>query len=129
MNSRLPVLGLADWNPHGLALLMVFREGSINFWCDDDFRINLKWLGLRSTHFEDYNIPEESFEEVKGNDVAVVKRLLCESEAVTENHKYQSELLKMLEQGTLQLQAMYSFGLPWFSQVFIPELVRSADYI
>lgn len=44
---RVPVLGVCDWNPHGLDLLLVYKSGSRNTALDDGAFTTpqLKWLG------------------------------------------------------------------------------------
>ncbi|KAG8375019.1 hypothetical protein BUALT_Bualt10G0056000 [Buddleja alternifolia] len=72
---ELPILGLVDWNPAGLAILCTFKFGSIAMGLEAyRYACNVKWLGLRKDDIEQL-IPEESLIPLKPRDHQIAKSL------------------------------------------------------
>ncbi|XP_047332839.1 meiotic recombination protein SPO11-2-like isoform X2 [Impatiens glandulifera] len=72
---ELPILGLVDWNPAGLAVLCTFKYGSIGMGLEAyKYACNVKWLGIRRDDLE--LIPEQSFIPFKPRDLQIAKSLL-----------------------------------------------------
>ncbi|KAK6137426.1 hypothetical protein DH2020_028849 [Rehmannia glutinosa] len=72
---ELPILGLVDWNPAGLAILCTFKFGSVAMGLEAyRYACNVKWLGLRKDDIEQL-IPEESLVPLKPRDHQIAKSL------------------------------------------------------
>ncbi|KAL0289778.1 UNVERIFIED_CONTAM: Meiotic recombination protein SPO11-2 [Sesamum calycinum] len=92
----LPILGLVDWNPAGLAILCTFKFGSIAMGLEAyRYACNIKWLGLRKDDIEEL-IPEDSLIPLKPRDHQIGKSL-ASSEILQDNYK--EELAAMIQTG------------------------------
>ncbi|CAL5442620.1 unnamed protein product [Camellia sinensis] len=103
----LPIFGLVDWNPAGLAILCTFKFGSIGMGLEAyRYACNVKWLGLRRDDLE--LIPEQSFMPLKPKDVQIAKSL-ASSEILQDNYK--EELAVMVQSGKrAEIEALYFHG-------------------
>ena len=77
---NIPVLGLFDADPYGLKILSVYMKGSKNMSYD---AINLttpdiKWLGVRPSDLDKYQIPKQCRLEMTEHDIKEGKQLLTE---------------------------------------------------
>lgn len=77
---KLPVLGLVDSDPYGLKILSVYMSGSKNMSYDSASLTtpDIKWLGVRPSDLEKYNIPEQCRLDMKDSDIKTGKDLLDE---------------------------------------------------
>ena len=58
---RLPILGIFDYNPHGLRILLTYKHGSTHMGTEAHaYATNIKWLGV---HHDDIFGPESSVPE------------------------------------------------------------------
>lgn len=122
---EMPVLGLVDWNPAGLAILCTFKHGSIGMGLEAfRYACNIKWLGLREDDLE--LIPEESFIQLKPRDMQIAKSLTS-SEIFPE--KYKEELAVMVERGRkAEIEALYFHGYDFLGKYLAKKIVQ-AHYI
>lgn len=58
---NVPVIGLVDSDPYGLKILSVYMSGSKNMSYDSASLTtpDIKWLGVRPSDLDKYNIPEQ----------------------------------------------------------------------
>ncbi|KAH7840130.1 hypothetical protein Vadar_013039 [Vaccinium darrowii] len=110
----LPIFGLVDWNPAGLAILCTFKFGSIGMGLEAyRYACNVKWLGVRKGDLE--LIPEQSFIPLKPRDVQIAKSL-ASSEILPDNYK--EELAVMVESGKrAEIEALYFHGYDFLGRV------------
>ncbi|KAI3772306.1 hypothetical protein L6452_03488 [Arctium lappa] len=122
---EMPVLGLVDWNPAGLAILCTFKYGSIGMGLEAfRYACNIKWLGLREDDLE--LMPEESFIELKPKDMQIAKSLTS-SEILPDNYK--EELAVMVESGRrAEIEALYFHGYDFLGKYLAKKIVQ-AHYI
>ncbi|KAL2516766.1 Meiotic recombination protein SPO11-2 [Abeliophyllum distichum] len=74
--SEMPIIGLVDWNPAGLAILCTFKFGSIGMGLEAyQYACNVRWLGLRKDDIEQL-IPEESLIPLKPRDLQIAKSMV-----------------------------------------------------
>ncbi|XP_028077336.1 meiotic recombination protein SPO11-2 isoform X2 [Camellia sinensis] len=121
----LPIFGLVDWNPAGLAILCTFKFGSIGMGLEAyRYACNVKWLGLRRDDLE--LIPEQSFMPLKPKDVQIAKSL-ASSEILQDNYK--EELAVMVQSGKrAEIEALYFHGYDFLGKYLAKKIVL-ANYI
>ncbi|XP_020685355.1 meiotic recombination protein SPO11-2 [Dendrobium catenatum] len=123
--SELPILGLVDWNPAGLAILSTYKYGSIAMGLESyRYACNIKWLGLRKDDLQ--ILPQPAFINLKPRDLQIAKSLLSSK---TLQEKYRAELTAMVEMGhRVEIEALYFRGFNFLSQYIATKIVKS-DYI
>lgn len=128
---NIPILGLFDADPYGLKILSVYMKGSKNMSYDS---INLttpdiKWLGVRPSDLDKYNIPPQCRLEMSEHDVKTGKELL-EEEFVKANPAWHRELESMVKSKVkAEIQALSSFGFQYLSKNYLPRKLKEADWI
>ena len=77
---HLPVLGLVDSDPYGLKILSVYMSGSKNMSYDSASLTtpDIKWLGLRPSDLDKYDLPDQCRLDMTENDIKTGKELLKE---------------------------------------------------
>ncbi|CAH9132161.1 unnamed protein product [Cuscuta epithymum] len=122
----IPILGLVDWNPAGLAILCTFKYGSIGMGLEAfRYACNVKWLGLRKDDIEKL-VPEESLVPLKQRDHQIAKSLLS-SEVLQDNYK--EELALMVEnERRAEIEALYFHGYDFLGK-FLARKIVQMDYI
>ncbi|KAL0283815.1 UNVERIFIED_CONTAM: Meiotic recombination protein SPO11-2 [Sesamum angustifolium] len=122
----LPILGLVDWNPAGLAILCTFKFGSIAMGLEAyRYACNIKWLGLRKDDIEEL-IPEDSLIPLKPRDHQIGKSL-ASSEILQDNYK--EELAAMIQTGyRAEIEALYFHGYDFLAK-YIGKKIVQANYI
>ncbi|GFP88935.1 meiotic recombination protein spo11-2 [Phtheirospermum japonicum] len=123
---QLPILGLVDWNPAGLAILCTFKFGSVAMGLEAyRYACNVKWLGLRKDDIERF-VPEESLVPLKPRDHQIAKSL-GSSEILQD--KYKEEVAVMIESGyRAEIEALYFHGYDFLAK-YIGKKIVQADYI
>ncbi|PSS11368.1 Meiotic recombination protein like [Actinidia chinensis var. chinensis] len=121
----LPIFGLVDWNPAGLAILCTFKYGSIGMGLEAyRYACNVKWLGLRKDDLE--LVPEQSFIPLKPRDLQIAKSLVS-SEILQDNYK--EELAVMVQSGKrAEIEALYFHGYNFLVKYIAKKIVQ-ANYI
>lgn len=116
---KVPVLGLFDFNPFGLHILLTYKLGSVRSGLESfKFAVDIKWLGLHSTDVEDLNLVKQ---QITNMDCEAVKRLK-EYEFVKSNSFYMSQLNYMAQHNCkVEIQAVNNLGFDYLSN----KLVRS----
>ncbi|KAL3635606.1 hypothetical protein CASFOL_020153 [Castilleja foliolosa] len=123
---ELPILGLVDWNPAGLAILCTFKYGSVAMGLEAyRYACNVKWLGLRKDDIEQF-VPQESLIPLKPKDHQIAKSL-GSSEILQD--KYKEELAVMIESGhRAEIEALYIHGYDFLAK-YIGKKIVQANYI
>jgi meiotic recombination protein SPO11 len=77
---HIPVLGLVDADPYGLKILSVYMSGSKNMSYDSASLTtpDIKWLGLRPSDLDKYDLPEQCRLDMTEKDIKTGKELLKE---------------------------------------------------
>jgi meiotic recombination protein SPO11 len=128
---NIPILGLFDADPYGLKILSVYMKGSKNMSYD---AINLttpdiKWLGVRPSDLDKYNIPPQCRLEMSEHDIKTGKELLQE-DFIQANPAWHRELEMMVKSKVkAEIQALSSFGFQYLSQHYLPRKLKEADWI
>lgn len=128
---NIPILGLFDADPYGLKILSVYMKGSKNMSYD---AINLttpdiKWLGVRPSDLNKYNIPQQCRLEMTEHDIKEGKQLM-EEDFIKSNPKWHAELQTMVKSKVkAEIQALSSFGFQYLSQEYLPRKLKEGDWI
>ncbi|KAL4592518.1 hypothetical protein LXL04_005516 [Taraxacum kok-saghyz] len=118
---EMPIFGLVDWNPAGLAILCTFKYGSIGMGLEAyRYACNIKWLGLRKDDLE--LIPQQSFIPLTPKDMQIAKSLTS-SEILQDNYK--EELAVMVESGQrAEIEALYFHGYDYLGKYLANKIVQ-----
>jgi len=128
---HIPVLGLVDADPYGLKILSVYMSGSKNMSYDSASLTtpDIKWLGLRPTDFDKFDLPDQCRLDMTPNDIRTGKELLKE-EFIQKNKKWVEELELMIKmKKKAEIQALSSFGFQYITETYLPQKLRDGDWI
>lgn len=128
---KIPVLGLVDSDPYGLKILSVYMSGSKNMSYDSASLTtpDIKWLGVRPSDLDKYNIPEQCRLKMTDHDIRTGKELL-EEDFIKKNPDWVEELELMIKtKEKAEIQALSSFGFQYLSQEYLPLKLREGDWI
>lgn len=128
---RLPVLGLVDSDPYGLKILSVYMSGSKNMSYDSANLTtpDIKWLGVRPSDLDKYDIPEQCRLELKDADRKTAEELLTEP-FIIRNPAWKAELELMLKRKEkAEIQALSSYGFQYLTEVFLPRKLEEGDWV
>ena len=90
---------------------------------------DIKWLGLRPTDFERYQLPEQCLLPMTDKDIKVGQDLLKE-DFIQKNPAWISELELMLKHKVkAEIQALSAFGFQFVSEVYLPRKLQAGDWI
>ncbi|GFH08807.1 DNA topoisomerase 6 subunit A, partial [Haematococcus lacustris] len=94
---NIPVLALMDADPYGLKILSVYMKGSHNMSYDSANLTtpDIKWLGVRPSDLDRFNIPEQCRLPMTDEDIKTGKKLL-EEEWIQSSPEWVAELELML---------------------------------
>ncbi|DBA97309.1 hypothetical protein WJX77_008787 [Trebouxia sp. C0004] len=128
---KIPVLALVDSDPYGLKILSVYMKGSMNMSYDSSNLTtpDIKWLGVRPSDLDRFNIPEQCRLPMTEEDMKTGKRLM-EEDFVKANPEWIKELEIMVQSKVkAEIQALSSFGFQYLSQVYLPLKLQEGDWI
>ncbi|KAG1371613.1 DNA topoisomerase 6 subunit A3 [Cocos nucifera] len=128
---KLPVLALVDSDPYGLKILSVYMCGSKNMSYDSSNLTtpDIKWLGVRPSDLDKYQIPEQCRLAMTDQDVKAGKDLL-EEEFVKRNEGWVKELESMVRtRQKAEIQALSSFGFQYLTEVYLPLKLQQKDWL
>ncbi|CAM9459364.1 unnamed protein product, partial [Chrysoparadoxa australica] len=128
---KIPVLGLVDSDPYGLKILSVYVSGSKNMSYDSASLTtpDIKWLGVRPSDLDRYNIPEQCRLDMTEHDIKTGKELLQE-EFIQKNPEWHYELELMIKmKKKAEIQALSSFGFQYLTESYLPQkLANKGDF-
>jgi len=131
VDLKLPVLCMVDADPYGLKILSVYKCGSKNMSYDSHHLAtpDIKWLGIRPSDLDKYNIPEQCRLEMTPEDIKTGKHLMTE-DFVTSNPAWVHELdLMNKTKIKAEIQALSSFGFQYITEEYLPRKLRDGDWI
>ena len=127
----LPVLGLVDTDPYGLKILSLYMSGSKNMSYDSASLTtpDIKWLGLRPSDLDKFDLPEQCRLDMTENDIRTGKELMKE-EFILKNPEWVKELEIMVKtKKKAEIQALSSFGFQYITEVYLPQKLKEGDWI
>merc|ERR1719162_1318515 len=125
------VLGLVDADPYGLKILSVYMSGSKNMSYDSASLTtpDIKWLGLRPSDLDKFDLPEQCRLDMTENDIRTGKELMKE-EFILKNPEWVKELEIMVKtKKKAEIQALSSFGFQYITEVYLPQKLKEGDWI
>ena len=128
---KIPVLALVDSDPYGLKIMSVYSSGSKQMSYDSSHLTtsDIKWLGVRPSDLNRYNIPEQCRLPMTPADKKMGEELLLEP-FVQKHPEWVKELELMLETGEkAEIQALSSFGFQYLTEQFLPRKLLEGDWI
>jgi meiotic recombination protein SPO11 len=128
---KIPVLGLVDSDPYGLKILSVYMSGSKNMSYDSASLTtpDIKWLGLRPSDLNKFDLPEQCRLDMTENDIKTGKELMKE-DFIQKNPEWMKELEIMVKtKKKAEIQALSSFGFQFITEVYLPRKLQSGDWI
>ena len=128
---NIPVLGLVDSDPSGLKIISVYMQGSKNMSYDSRSLTtrDIKWLGVRPTDFEKYNIPEECLIPMTDADMRT-GQLLLQEDFIKQNEEWSKEIKLMLKlKRKAEIQALSVYGFQYLTRNFLPQKLKEKDWI
>ena len=128
---KIPVLAFVDSDPYGLKILSVYMSGSkaMSYDANSLTTPDIKWLGLRPSDLDAYNLPDQCRLPMTPKDIEMGKQLLKE-DFVLKNKQWVKELERMLHtKQKAEIQALSAFGFQFVTQVYLPRKLRQGDWI
>jgi hypothetical protein len=139
---KLPVIGLCDWNPFGIALLLTYKFGSLRMG-DTAYKyaVDLKWAGLQSAEIDELDIPDscrqlmtevdksKATSMLNGNLMLDEANFADDPSTLQDVSTMRAELRVMLDRGyKLELESIMSQGMDYFSQTYLPNLLTKKNW-
>jgi len=128
---KIPVLGLVDSDPYGLKILSVYMSGSKNMSYDSASLTtpDIKWLGLRPSDLDKYDLPDQCRLDMTENDIKTGKELLKE-DFIMKNPDWMKELEIMVKtKKKAEIQALSSFGFQYITEKYLPRKLKEGDWL
>jgi meiotic recombination protein SPO11 len=128
---KIPVLGLVDSDPYGLKILSVYMSGSKNMSYDSASLTtpDIKWLGLRPSDLDKYDLPEQCRLDMTENDIKTGKEMMKE-DFIQKNPEWMKELEIMVKtKKKAEIQALSSFGFQYVTEQYLPRKLKEGDWI
>ena len=93
------------------------------------YAADIKWLGVRPSDLEKFNIPEQCRLEMSKKDIETGEQMLKE-EFIQANPDWVTEVEIMLKTKTkAEIQALSSYGFQYLSEVYLPLKLQEGDWI
>jgi len=123
---KIPVLGLFDFNPFGLQILLTYKLGSMSQGMESwQYCVDIKWLGLHKQEVQELQLNRQDMTDL---DTAVAKRLL-NYECVKSNRHYVEQLEFMLqEKCKVEIQALYNISFDYLSTKLLRHKILKKKY-
>jgi len=128
---KLPVFALVDSDPFGVHIMLVYAVGSKRMSYETPFLTipDIKWLGVRPSDLDKYNIPRTVRIPMTKKDIERGKQLLNE-EFIQRRPKYKKEIELMLKRKEkAEIQALASKGFRYLTEKYLPEKLETGDWI
>mmetsp|Transcript_1233 Transcript_1233/g.3804 ORF Transcript_1233/g.3804 Transcript_1233/m.3804 type:complete len:416 (+) Transcript_1233:53-1300(+) len=128
---KIPILGLVDSDPYGLKILSVYMSGSKSMSYDSANLTtpDIKWLGVRPSDLDKYNIPEQCRLPMTEHDIKTGKELL-EEDFIKKNKVWVSELeLLVKRKEKAEIQALSNFGFQYLTEEYLPRKLAEGDWL
>lgn len=128
---KIPVLGLVDSDPYGLKILSVYMSGSKSMSYDSASLTtpDIKWLGLRPSDLNKFDLPDQCRLDMTENDMKTGKELMKE-DFIRKNEAWVKELEIMIKtKKKAEIQALSSYGFQYITETYLPQKLRDGDWI
>jgi DNA topoisomerase VI subunit A len=126
---RIPVLGLCDYNPFGMAIILCYRNGSRSTPEANAFKVPIKWLGLRYADLAEFRIPTDVRQPMTRIDMRKASSMLRDP-YVMANARFAEEARLFIDKRfKIELEGIMAHGLGFLADVYLPRKLHSNDYV
>ncbi len=128
---QLPVFAIMDSDPYGLDILRVYGLGSkaLSYESYELATPNIKWLGVRPTDLDKYNLPQNCRLPMTKMDISRAK-LMMEERFVRVRPEWVKELKMMIDtKQKAEIQALASRGIKFFTEEYLPTKIETGDWV
>lgn len=128
---KLPVYSIMDSDPYGLDILRVYGLGSkaLSYESYELATPDIKWLGVRPSDLDKYNIPQNTRLNMSKMDISRAK-MMMEEKFVKVRPEWIKELRLMVEtKQKAEIQALASRGMKFFTEEYLPTKIETGDWV
>ncbi|MEM2636936.1 MAG: hypothetical protein QXL15_01150 [Candidatus Korarchaeota archaeon] len=128
---KLPVLALVDCDPYGVGIILTYTVGSKSLAYEASYLVvpKVKWLGLRPSDIEKYDVPRYALLSMKDADMKRGRELIKE-DFIIQRPKWRDEILEMLRtKKKAEIQALTSRGFRYLTEEYLPRKLETGDWI
>jgi len=122
------VVGVFDYNPGGLQVLLTYKCGSAGLGLESfRYAVNVHWLSLRSNDLLQLSLPQQYYQPMSKHDNTTLKSLYAR-ELVQSDCLYKTEIDKMKElQGKIELEAIeHYYGYGFFANFITKKIITKS---
>lgn len=116
-----PVLGLCDWNPYGLQIVLTYAHGSAARPDAASFAVpSMLWLGLRGADIDIFGLPQSVRQRTTSADDSRARALLRDAH-VTASAQLTAEVSAWVGEprSKVELEGLHARGLAFIGDVFL----------
>jgi meiotic recombination protein SPO11 len=127
----LPVFAVMDSDPYGLDILRVYGLGSkaLSYESYELATPNIKWLGVRPSDLDKYNLPESTKLNMSKADISRANAMM-EERFIKNRPEWIKELKLMVSTGKkAEIQALASRGIKFFTDEYLPTKIETGDWV
>ncbi|MBK5112487.1 MAG: hypothetical protein KGD59_12885 [Candidatus Heimdallarchaeota archaeon] len=127
----LPVFAIMDSDPYGLDILRVYGLGSkaLSYESYELATPNIKWLGVRPSDLDKYNLPQNCRLPMSKMDISRAK-MMMEERFVRIRPDWIKELKLMIDtKQKAEIQALASRGMKFFTEEYLPTKIETGDWV
>jgi len=128
---QLPVFSIMDSDPYGLDILRVYGLGSkaLSYESYELATPNIKWLGVRPSDLDKYNLPQNCRLPMSKMDISRAK-IMMEEKFVKIRPDWIKELKIMVDtKQKAEIQALASRGIKFFTEEYLPTKIETGDWV
>ncbi|MHA1125915.1 MAG: hypothetical protein ACTSO7_04845 [Candidatus Heimdallarchaeota archaeon] len=128
---QLPVFSIMDSDPYGLDILRVYGLGSkaLSYESYELATPNIKWLGVRPSDLDKYNLPQNCRLPMSKMDISRAK-IMMEEKFVKIRPDWVKELKIMIDtKQKAEIQALASRGIKFFTEEYLPTKIETGDWV
>ncbi|XP_063968055.1 meiotic recombination protein SPO11-like [Lytechinus pictus] len=128
---HIPVFALVDADPHGLAILFVYKFGSRSLSYESHSLTvpSIRWLGVLPSDVKGLRIPEEALVPLSPSDLRKASHLMRRP-FYKELPHWMSELQEMMRSGyKAEIQSLTSISETFLTDVYLPTKLRCGGWI
>jgi DNA topoisomerase-6 subunit A len=128
---KLPIICVLDCDPWGHYIYSVIKQGSISL-AFESTRLAIpeaRFLGIRSSDYKEYDLPEAVKIDLSDNDIKRAKEIAAYP-WFAENKAWQKEIALLLSNGfKMEVEAMVKRGLSFITEEYVPQRIQARDWL
>jgi meiotic recombination protein SPO11 len=127
--GTIPIFGLSDYNPFGMAIMLCYREGSITRDETKAYKVPLLWVGMRYSDLINFELPRASLQPNTETDEAKLRSLENDSRLQSEPAWLKEIEFFKSHHSKMELEGILTKGISFFSSVYLPTKLHHQDWI